>query len=230
MNLDDFIRNFQRSWFAVDVDWIGDNCVPGSIAYPNQSRKIPCTSPRAIEAGYVQVTSMQKDGTSFHTKKIKFKWKEDLDEQPFFFCKAPRVGMVSFNDSFVYISRYPTRQYHRGYVPNSCIAAGTRSGASKNSYITSAHEVVYNIYNPVFYDFGNAVNILSSGERLGCPLGRALAIENREGIVAPILVYRDRDVGYVESEPHTRIRLDPEVSDYCVDYVSKICQVTVVRG
>lgn len=224
MNVDDFQRNYQRSYMGVRPA-----TVLKSIAFDmsDDIKWIPATVPR-IQSQGIRLTCIVPINGHLNTLHTVLPWVEDIDEQEYIYSSAPRLGMIQTQHSCVYINRAPHRQYHRGYVPSACNAWRASDVETYEDTTPDSANVIWGIYNNTFNPIHKALDILQKGERVACALGKQLALKLSSELVHPILWYRREDVGYVDVALN-KCFLYPEASELCEDYVAKICQLPVGR-
>jgi hypothetical protein len=227
MNLEDFRRNFAQSYFAVHASFFRNQFSDDEWANLDLTSKvpvIPCTMPTPVSNSMLGVRGITRIKNNTFGRSFEFRWVKDMDEDSsVMLTKAPRLGMVSAYDTAVFIRRAAVRQYNRGYVPRSCQSYI----ANPQAYMwkglggqptPSDQEVIWRIYNPLYKEFGEAVDIINRGERIGVPLSRLLAVVVEERRKNPLIVYRDEVIGFCQNGG---ITLYDSTTDAQRDYVVK---------
>ena len=226
MNRQDFQRNFSNSYFGFrDLEVIKNSLtvsgIPPADIDLSPGFVFPCTAP-VIDGGKILVKCVFRSRaakTGIIYRIWLCPWADDVDENPnLFWTGVPRGQMVQLYDTCIYTRRISARDTPRGYCPRytSHTLYGDELLSDERRLNASSYETVWNVYNPVSYDYHTAINMLNDGEMITCAIGTHVALGLMPGKKNIQIYYRSRgSVGYVS--PNTRIPcLNREVCTYNV--------------
>lgn len=112
----------------------------------------------------------------------------------------PTLGMRNTGPTVLFLYRTPERQWSRGYRPT-----GTSAWCPNEWDLIRANKVipsvmdgptVWEVFNPTYYAWNDAVSRLTGGDRIGCALNNQYAMVSLSRCPNPVIVYRRSLIGY----------------------------------
>lgn len=96
----------------------------------------------------------------------------------------PSTGNIVYGSGYVYTWDFARRESQKGFNPSGVLTwhpdmYGLKSFEEKirgRSGQAARFDSVWNVYNPTFWNWGDAIRQLESGERIGCPITEKLGL------------------------------------------------------
>lgn len=187
---EDFYQYYRNRWFA----------------FPNDTNVHPvqCVSMDGPRVAYAEIV---EDSGKMQSGSIEFR---DLRKMGKF--GIPTIGNTVYGDTYQYLWNFARRESVKGLSlermqtwspdPYGLNAEHTRrivnGPMSKNLNLSRA--LVWNVYNPKYWTFEDAVKSLNSGERIGCPLDARVGLHLAKESSYIFVSSRFRTVGYLVEE------------------------------
>ena len=144
--------------------------------------------------------------------------------------KTPPPNMVMDGKGVVYISMSPVRQWKKGYVSHrsrthvySPFSQTFRKATGFTSSAANNNNLIWNLFNPVYYTLKELETKLQAGTLFGGPLCSTMALCISEKHHDSMLLYKEQFIGEYKEN---KIVLYPNTLPYA-DHVQRELQVEV---
>lgn len=203
---EDFYQYYRNRWFAIPDE--------GGTMHP-----ATCLSTDGGRVNITRIVSKDADKTGA------VEWR-DLRKVAKF--GLPTIGNVAFFDTYQYMWSFARRESVKGIDPNRLQSwfpdsYGLHSEHHKRVYganfndkkaMAASRALLWGIYNPQYWEFDKAVEALSNGERIGCPLDVRTGLHLSKQSPYICVSSRWRTVGYLTDD--RKIKVFPQFH-YLVD-------------
>jgi hypothetical protein len=195
---EDFYQYYRNRWFAIP---------DGDVTHP-----ATCNN---AEGGRIDITKIMSTEEEVRGP---VEWR-DLRKIAKF--GLPTIGNVSFFDTYQYMWNFARRESIKGIAPDRLQAwfpdayglnvehvkrvYGNPNTYNEKKYSTATRTLLWNIYNPKFWTFDEAVTALSDGTRIGCPLDGRTGLHLSKQCPHICVSSRWRTVGYLTDDRKVKL-------------------------
>lgn len=109
----------------------------------------------------------------------------------------PSTGAISTDNTVIYITLSPRRQYKKGVCENR-LNIHKFHGTKLAPELVHISYWVHSLYNNKYFKFNELLKLMQKGERIGGAISPKIGVIVRKGIALPLITYKDKIIGVVE--------------------------------
>lgn len=129
----------------------------------------------------------------------------------------PTLGIRNLGPTICWLYTAPARNSNRGYIPNHCFMTQFNSWEHRRfpKPGLASFETAHEVYFPKFYGTSEALDLLGSGERVGCAINENVGLFTTDRHKFPLIAFKRQTVGYMDGEPHIKAKFERVFKSIC---------------
>lgn len=145
----------------------------------------------------------------------------------------PKLGMLNFKDSVVYITNIPLRQYRRGLttktlkmeIPFSRELKDIRRPISRRNI--NDNELILEMFNPTYPSVQQCIADVRGFKKIAEAFNNKYAIGIKKGFKSPRVYYKGYNIGRLDDDNVVHLRTS---ANHLIEELSQYLQCVPVRG